>query len=481
MPMTQGVQQILAWVVSTEDQYTGNNYSRMLQVYVLNEPIIPPPPPPGQQIRFPLDFYWKNSLGQYLYYPSMLNNYQGIITGISLFNDFSEDLGTLPTRIWIGTTPLMDLSAGWIPSTELTLVFDGSVHYPSEFNEIHYEFIQPFPYLNGENLVLMFQRPFENSYYGSTNYFVCYNTTPLIARKLNSDTIIYDPANPPATGGSLEAYYPVTRFLFVASVVSNLQGVVTDEAGSPLAGVEVSIESEELSVTSGADGSYSFMYLPAGEYLLSFSRTGYLPYYASVYVIESGTIVLDVSLTPWLGSLSGVVQDESALPIEGALVTAGSHTVLTDPNGEYYLPLMAGTYYVSISAANYEAQSFEDVSILPDMDTWIDATLVLVSSHPETEVVSLTDALLAPYPNPFRTATAIPYILKEASPVKIDIYNARGQFVRSLVDSDLPGGKHEIKWDARDMNGKAVRSGVYFYRMRVGDRIHQKKLLLITQ
>ncbi len=326
----------------------------------------------------------------------------------------------------------------------------------------------------------MFQRPFDNSYYGSTNYFICYNTTPLIARKLYSDTVIYDPANPPATGGSLEAYYPVTHFLFGASVISNLQGIATDENGSALSGVEVSLSNIDQMVTTGANGQYVFMYLPAGEYLASYTKLGYLPYYANINIIEPGTIVQDVSLTPWLGSLSGVVQNESALPIEGALVTAGTHTALTDPNGEYYLPLMAGTYTVSISAASYETQSFEDVSIMPDMNTQIDPILVLISSHPDADIIVLSDTLLPPYPNPFRTETAIPYILKEASPVRIDIYNARGQFVRSLVDSKLPGGKHEIKWDARDMNGKAVRSGVYFFRMRVGDRIHHKKLLLIT-
>ncbi len=479
-PQSQGIQHIYARIVSAVDQFEANDQSPILQVYVLDSPVIPPPPPPGQQIRFPLDFYWKNSLGQYLYYPSMIGNFQGLITGINLYNDFSEDLGILPTRIWIGTTTLMDLSAGWIPSTELTLVFDGSINYPLGTNQIHYEFMQPFPYLNGQNLVLMFQRPFENSYYNSTNYFICYYTTPLIARKLNSDTIIYDPANPPATGGSLEAYYPATNFLFSVSVVSNLQGTITDLAGSPLGGVEVTIESEELSVTSAVDGSYYIPYLPAGEYLLKFSRPDYLPYYLNIYVLESGTMVQDASLTPWLGSLSGVVQNESAHPIVEALVQAGAFSVLTGPNGEYHLPLQAGNYSVSISAPNYEPQDF-DVTVMPDTDTQINATLILISSEPDTELVSVADALLSPYPNPFRTQTAIPYVLKEAGLVKIDIYNARGQFVRSLVDANQPGGRHEIRWDARDMNGKAVRSGVYFYRMRVGDRIHQKKLLLITQ
>ena len=53
--------------------------------------------------------------------------------------------------------------------------------------------------------------------------------------------------------------------------------------------------------------------------------------------------------------------------------------------------------------------------------------------------------------------------------VKIEVFNTAGQMVMSLVDEELSAGSYRTTWDAVDLSGRQVSSGVYFYRMQAGD------------
>ena len=78
-------------------------------------------------------------------------------------------------------------------------------------------------------------------------------------------------------------------------------------------------------------------------------------------------------------------------------------------------------------------------------------------------------ALGAAYPNPFNPETAIDFAVPAYGHVRIDVYNAAGQEVSSLVDRELGAGTYKATWDALDRYGEQVSSGVYFYRMVSGD------------
>jgi PKD repeat protein len=77
------------------------------------------------------------------------------------------------------------------------------------------------------------------------------------------------------------------------------------------------------------------------------------------------------------------------------------------------------------------------------------------------------------YPNPFNPTTDIDLYLFEVSHVTLDIYNVLGQKVTSLVDAQLGTGHHTFVWDGSD-----VASGIYLYRVRVGDIVQTKKMIL---
>ena len=81
-------------------------------------------------------------------------------------------------------------------------------------------------------------------------------------------------------------------------------------------------------------------------------------------------------------------------------------------------------------------------------------------------------------PNPFNPETAIRYRIPEAGQVALDINNALGQRVRSLVDQVQQAGSYEVSWDGRDDAGRALASGVYLYRLQAGSHVETRKLSL---
>ncbi len=86
--------------------------------------------------------------------------------------------------------------------------------------------------------------------------------------------------------------------------------------------------------------------------------------------------------------------------------------------------------------------------------------------------------LLPAYPNPFNPSTNIRYQLVEPATVRIEIYNVKGQLIRSYENSYSDPGYYQIMWDGRDAQGKPATSGVYLYRMTAGKYSSYKKMVL---
>jgi flagellar hook assembly protein FlgD len=52
----------------------------------------------------------------------------------------------------------------------------------------------------------------------------------------------------------------------------------------------------------------------------------------------------------------------------------------------------------------------------------------------------------------------------------LEIYNIRGQKVRTLVNEFREAGYHSVIWSGRDFNGNRVSSGIYLYRLNVNEK-----------
>ncbi len=97
----------------------------------------------------------------------------------------------------------------------------------------------------------------------------------------------------------------------------------------------------------------------------------------------------------------------------------------------------------------------------------------------DENVQQLITSLKGNYPNPFNPSTTIRYSLKESGKVKIEIYNLKGQLVKTLINQTMPKGEHQINWNAKDDRGNKVSSGIYLYKMKVGNYNSTNKMMLM--
>jgi len=110
------------------------------------------------------------------------------------------------------------------------------------------------------------------------------------------------------------------------------------------------------------------------------------------------------------------------------------------------------------------------------------SALIQKTSASAEEIPVLDTQLNGNYPNPFNPTTTISFSLAEASPnVKINIYNMRGQKVKTLINSELETGMHNSDWQGTDHNDKPVSSGVYFYRLLADDKVIDTKRMLLLK
>ncbi len=84
------------------------------------------------------------------------------------------------------------------------------------------------------------------------------------------------------------------------------------------------------------------------------------------------------------------------------------------------------------------------------------------------------------YPNPFNPTTNIKFSVKAAKNVKLTIYNMMGQKVQEMSYTNMNAGVYNYTWNARDINGSRVSSGIYFYKLQVDDKYtNMKKMVLL--
>ncbi len=88
-------------------------------------------------------------------------------------------------------------------------------------------------------------------------------------------------------------------------------------------------------------------------------------------------------------------------------------------------------------------------------------------------------ALYAGYPNPFNAEVVIPFELGADARVELGVYDVLGRRVRVLVDERMEVGGHRVVWNGRDEGGRAVASGIYFYRLSAGEFVARAKVVLV--
>jgi hypothetical protein len=154
-------------------------------------------------------------------------------------------------------------------------------------------------------------------------------------------------------------------------------------------------------------------------------------------------------------------------------------------NGQAYL-------YHGVAATSVETPSFRtlyfsfDFSQLSNpahrhqwMDDLMDWWGVSPSATDDSAAPASYSGINKVYPNPFNPNTSISYTLDKAAPVKIEIFNLRGQKVKELINEFMHTGSYTVAWDGTDKHHNTVASGVYYLRFVTPEHSQTRKITMI--
>ena len=103
-----------------------------------------------------------------------------------------------------------------------------------------------------------------------------------------------------------------------------------------------------------------------------------------------------------------------------------------------------------------------------------------VSAVGDPVSLAATPVLRPAFPNPFNPQTTIAFDLPNEMAVSLRIYDMSGRLVDVLLDGDIVAqGRNEVVWRGRDMTGRVVSAGVYFYRLEAGSYSETKRMVLV--
>ena len=206
-----------------------------------------------------------------------------------------------------------------------------------------------------------------------------------------------------------------------------------------------------------------------------------------------------------VGTLTGLLAEKHG----SQFGESGYHSVpLDDP-----LPLLPGNaYYVAVRLENASADfplvsdcSSDDGSgrtwISLDGVSWHDMSAtfqcaagirIRTSPHeflqlsgsaeggpPAPPQSSAVFELEKPRPNPFNPRTSLAFTIGRAGPVRLRIYDLQGRLVSTILDAELPAGRHQTHWSGRDDAGRPMPAGVYHCRLEDGLRWRSQRLVLV--
>ena len=103
---------------------------------------------------------------------------------------------------------------------------------------------------------------------------------------------------------------------------------------------------------------------------------------------------------------------------------------------------------------------------------------IVTTTAIEANAASTAPAVRAAAPNPFRSSTGVDYVVHQPTRLVVDVYNASGARVRSLVDR-MVTGPGSVTWDGRLRSGEPAATGIYFIRFELGGVRETRKAVLL--
>jgi hypothetical protein len=174
---------------------------------------------------------------------------------------------------------------------------------------------------------------------------------------------------------------------------------------------------------------------------------------------------------------SNFIQLISGSPYESQVTTTGFTPAPplaagTDSCGfELPEPLVPGTYWWRVTA--WDGQEYGLSS-----PAWR-FTIPTAGIENQAPGIPNTYTLAPNYPNPFNPVTRFQYGLPQPGMIKLEIFDLHGRLVACLENGFHPAGRYLAEWDASDMTGNPVASGIYICRLTTNAVVLQQKLLFM--
>ena len=151
-------------------------------------------------------------------------------------------------------------------------------------------------------------------------------------------------------------------------------------------------------------------------------------------------------------------------------------TVVVNPTQELtYVPTIGDV----VKVEGVMEYVYGDFAIRPYADQY----LVLTGASGVEEItpqIQEAGGLTEIYPNPFNPTATIKFVVNKNNLVQLNIYNIRGEKVRTLIQDALPANEYKLTWDGKDDAGQSLASGNYFARLRIGAEVVQvRKMTLV--
>jgi len=164
-----------------------------------------------------------------------------------------------------------------------------------------------------------------------------------------------------------------SRFHFTGG--GYIEGIVSNSAGNPIVGASVINAHTSKEAITDNTGFYHMGLFP-GNHDFNYSHPDYVSRDTTgISIVLGVTRTVNFRLL-MLGVLNGTVTNYEDNPIQGAVVTIGSHADTTGADGQYSITgLDAGTYTVTVTHANYVTSVIEDVMIALDVTTTQDVMM----------------------------------------------------------------------------------------------------------
>ncbi len=204
---------------------------------------------------------------------------------------------------------------------------------------------------------------------------------------------------------------------------------------------------------------------------------------------NNGSAIIDIGPyeygSPAFGGIEGYTYNPSiGEPVDYVLLKINNQPgefTFSDRFGDFEYKLPAGVYDVYAERVFYDDVIEYQIEVIDGQFTQLYIPMNETVDVKENDIIQLAnDLYLTNFPNPFNPSTTISFSVTQNSDfVNLEVYNIKGQKVKTLINEEMQKGEHSIVWSGLDSNSKPLSSGIYLYKIKADNQETVKRMLLL--